>query len=309
MEKAKSELELPVKAVDAIEEVAGTFPGYRRAHAKGQYYRAVFTPNGKASALTKAPHLLDKPVPAIVRFSNSSPNPTHADALTPPKGMAVQFQLPDGSITNLVGVTLPIFFAKTPEAFVEIMKFFKSAEDGVPNLKELMKIAVKYPESKVSLNMIKEMCSPFSFAMARYFSIHVFNFINKEGRKQPIKYQWEPDAGLGMFGKLEAANCSADYLNEELTERVQKGSVGFTLTIQLGEENDPTNDPTVAWPAERQTIEIGHLTISKKMIDTPDHVLFDPTIVPEGIECSDDPILHFRHDAYAVSYNRRIDHK
>lgn len=301
--------ELSVKAVDAIEDAAGTFPGYRRAHTKGDYYEAVFTPNGKASTFTTSPHLLHTPVPAIVRFSNSSPNPTHADALTPPKGMAVQFQLPDGSVTNLIAVTIPIFFAKTPEAFVEIMKFFKSAEDGLPNLKELMKIAVNYPESKVSFKMIKEMRSPLSFAMARYFSIHVFNFINKDGRKQPIKYQWVPDAGLGMFGKLEAADCSADYLNEELTERVKREPVGFTLTIQLGEEGDPTDDPTAAWPEDRQTIEIGHLTISKKLIELPDVVLFDPTIVPEGIECSDDPILHFRHDAYAVSYNRRIHEK
>ena len=43
-------------------------------------------------------------------------------------------------------------------------------------------------------------------------------------------------------------------------------------------------------------ILIGRLTINKKVSPT-ESLLFDPTIVGEGIDLPEDPILHFRHDA------------
>lgn len=104
--------ELAEEAVNSIEEVAGKYPGYRRAHAKGVVYQAVFTPNGQAGPLTTAPHLQNHEVQALVRFSNSSTNPSIPDVFSPAKGMAVQFVLPDGGVTSLVTITLPIFLPK-----------------------------------------------------------------------------------------------------------------------------------------------------------------------------------------------------
>ncbi len=79
--------ELAREAVNVIENVAGTHPGYRRVHVRGYVYEGVFTPNGKASPLTVASHLQDEAVPVIIRFSNSSPIPSHPDAISPVKGM------------------------------------------------------------------------------------------------------------------------------------------------------------------------------------------------------------------------------
>lgn len=297
--------ELATQAVDAIEKVIGTFPGKRRAHAKGNYYQGVFTPNGNATLLTDAPHLQNQAVPVTVRFSNSSPNPNHTDAHSPVKGMAVKFHLPDGEETDLITVTIPLFFAKKPEAFVEILEFVKSAKDGFPNLKELATIALKYPESKAGLQMIKEMRSPASFSTARYFSIHAYFFINGQGKRQAIKYQWEPDAGLSMLEKDELANLSSDFLTEDMEERLKQGPVDFNLNIQIGKENAPTDDPTVLWPEDSQVITIGQLSINGKLDSPTESIMFDPTNVTKGIECSEDPILNFRHSAYAVSHERR----
>ncbi len=301
--------ELAREAVNVIENVAGTHPGYRRVHARGYVYEGVFTPNGKASPLTVASHLQGEAVPVIIRFSNSSPIPSHPDAISPVKGMAVKFHLPNGKVSDLITVTIPLFFAKTPQAFVDIAGFFQSAKEGFPNLKELAKILWKYPESKASLQMLKEMRSPASFSTCQYYSIHAFYFINKEGRRQAIKYEWVPDAGLSMLEKGEVAEHSPEYLNEEMDKRLKEGPVGFKLNIQIGGENDPTDDPTTAWSEDKQVITIGHLMISKKSEVCKDTLLFDPTNIPEGIECSEDRILHFRHSVYAVSYERRINNQ
>src|SRR5699024_6688727 len=102
-----------------------------------------------------------------------------------------------------------------------------------------------------------------------------------------------------------AKTLSNNYLIEESDARFAKGAVGFNLVIHLGEDGDNTNDSTQAWPKDRRTITIGHLSITDKVEDQGNDLLFDPTIVPSGIELSDDPILNFRHDAYAVSFDRR----
>ncbi|MGM9956992.1 MAG: catalase family peroxidase [Peribacillus sp.] len=305
MENEKAKPELANQAVDAIEKVVGTFPGNRRAHARGNYYEGVFTPNGQAALLTDAPHLQNQAVKATIRFSNSSPNPNHTDAHSPVKGMAVKFHLPDGEETDLIAVTIPLFFAKKPEAFVEILEFVKSAKDGFPNLKELATIAVKYPESKAGLQMIKEMRSPASYTMARYFSIHAYYFVNENGKRQAIKYQWEPDAGLSMLEKDELAKLPPDFLTGDMEERLKRGPASFNLNIQIGKENAPTDDPTVVWPEDSQIITVGKLSITGKLDSQNEAIRFDPTNVTDGIECSEDPILNFRHSAYAVSYDRR----
>lgn len=297
--------ELASQAVDAIEKVVGTFPGKRRAHAKGNYYKGVFTPNGKGAFLTIAPHLQNQAVPVTIRFSNSSPNPNHTDAHSPVKGMAIKFHLPDGEETDLITVTIPLFFAKKPEAFVEILEFVKSAKDGFPNLKELAKIAMKYPESKAGLHMIKEMRSPASFSTARYFSIHAYYFIDDNGKRQAIKYQWEPDAGLSMLEKDDLTDLPADYLTEDMEERLKQGPISFNLNIQIGKDNAPTDDPTVVWPEDCQLIPVGQLSITDKLDAPQERTMFDPTNVTAGIECTEDAILNFRHSAYAVSYERR----
>jgi catalase len=69
-----------------------------------------------------------------------------------------------------------------------------------------------------------------------------------------------------------------------------------------------TPDPTAQWPAERATVRLGELTITAIATDRErdgDVLVFDPTRVTPGVECSDDPILHARSAAYRVSVARR----
>src|ERR671923_394242 len=101
------ETDLYVRIVDAINALSGVHPGYRAAHAKGTYCRATFTPAEEAAALSRAAHLLGAPVPALVRFSNGSGDPDSHDGVPDGRGMAVKFQLPDGSATDIVALTLP----------------------------------------------------------------------------------------------------------------------------------------------------------------------------------------------------------
>jgi catalase len=297
--------ELAKQAVDSIENIAGTFPGYRRAHAKGVYYQAIFTPNGNAASYTTAAHLQKKEVKAVVRFSDSSPNPNMVDILSPVKGMSVQFQLPDGNVTNLVSVTVPVFITKTPEAFVEILRTLGDKS----SLRDVVKIFVNYPESRAAFHIMKKLRPFISYTTSRYFPIHTFYFINEEGEQQAVKYEWEPDDQLSMTAKKEAVMHPGDYVDEELEKRLEEGPIGFDLNVWIGEDGDSVNDSTIMWPAERQKITIGHLSITNKLKNQADDIVFDPTVMTNGLACTDDPVLHFRRDVYSVSFDRRLKGK
>jgi catalase len=57
----------------------------------------------------------------------------------------------------------------------------------------------------------------------------------------------EPAAGRADLTAEEAATRTDEYLTEEFHERLRNSPVAFTLQVQLGEDGDPTHDPTVAW--------------------------------------------------------------
>jgi catalase len=62
------------------------------------------------------------------------------------------------------------------------------------------------------------------------------------------------------------------------------------------------------WPEEREVVHAGQLEITGLVDDQQtgcEALIFDPTRVIDGIECSDDQILHARPHAYSISYERR----
>jgi catalase len=80
------------------------------------------------------------------------------------------------------------------------------------------------------------------------------------------------------------------------------------VLAQIAEDGDPVDDPTVVWPDDRRKVTLGRLDVTGLAHDREhggDVLVFDPTRVTDGIECSDDPILQFRSDAYAESVLRR----
>ncbi|UQZ34068.1 catalase [Paenibacillus sp. PK3_47] len=296
---------LAAHAVDAIEGLSGIHPGYRRAHAKGICCRAVFRPNGLAAAFTTAPHLQLQESEAIVRFSGSSTDPALADVLSPAKGMAVQFSLPDGEVSSLVGVTIPVFFARTPESFVDIVQSVHQARKGKLGPIDLVKeITAHFSESKEAMLAVRRLKPPASYAESHYYCIHAYFFKDHEGNSRPVKFEWKPDAGVRSLSAGDAAAQPDNYLEEELELRLKDEPAVFQLIAVFGEKDDPTDDPTRAWPEDRRRIGIGRLFITG-ITGEQEGLVMDPSAISEGMALSDDPILHFRHAAYADSHRRR----
>jgi catalase len=122
---------LAEELVDTLHSVHGEHAGHRAAHAKGTCCTGVFSATAEASTLTRASHMQGSPVPATIRFSNGSGIPAYPDyARSDGRGMAVKFDLPDGTHADLVALTLPVFFARDPDSFMEFLRVTTQACDA-----------------------------------------------------------------------------------------------------------------------------------------------------------------------------------
>jgi catalase len=147
-----------------------------------------------------------------------------------------------------------------------------------------------------------------SFAAADYRGLHAYYLIDAQRRRQAFRYHWASTMrGERVLTKAEAARCPSQFLIAEMRERVAREPVQWELIFTLAEPGDRTNDQLRGWPASRRKIRAGMLTLVGEHQDQ-DHVermVFDPTNVPPGIECSGDPLLAFRSAVYRASHAAR----
>jgi catalase len=293
-----------------MEAVAGRHPGHRAAHAKGTLCAATFTPSPEAAGLSRAAHFEGPAVRAHVRFSNGSGNPTAPDfEPREGRGMATKYYLPDGSTTDVIGITLPAFFVNTVDAFLEFVRARKpDPATGEPDPAAIGDFIGAHPESLTAAEAVITATPPESYLRCAYNSLHAYRFVDAGGGSRFVRYRWEPDAGVANLEQDDATARGPDYLQEDLAERLGREPAGFTVLAQIAEDGDPVDDPTVVWPGDRRQVTLGRLEITGLAHDREqgdDVLVFDPTRVTDGIECSDDPILRFRSDAYAESVLRR----
>src|SRR5262245_51126143 len=107
--------------IQAFDNVNGSHPGFRPAHAKGILIAGVFTPSPDAKSLTRAPHIERSSTPVTVRFSDFAgiPNIPDNHQNAGPRGMATRFHLAEHVHTDIVAHSTDGFPVRTAEEFLE----------------------------------------------------------------------------------------------------------------------------------------------------------------------------------------------
>jgi len=289
---------LAEEVVDAINEISGAHPGHRVAHAKGTLLTGTFTPN--SSGLTTAAHMQAEPVRVTARVSNGGGDPGIPDYAREGRGMAVKFYLPDGSKTDIVGLSLPCFFVRTPEDFLSFTRARLDPERLMPDW------LGAHPEALAGIQAALGANPPASYATCAYNSIHSYRWVDADGGSRFVRYRFVPEEGEQALSTEDAKARGRDYLQEEVLAR---GESAFRLQVVIATDADDVDDPTVAWPEEREHVEVGRLVLDGPELERErdgDVLVFDPTRVTDGIELSGDKILRFRPHTYSVSVERRI---
>jgi catalase len=304
-----SPTELSTRLVDALQAAYGAHRGHRAAHAKGVLCAASFTASPAASALSRAPHFAGESLPAHVRFSNGSGDPLSPDAARDARGMALKIYLPGGGTTDIVALSLPSFFARTPEDLIAFNQARRvDPATGAPDTALVGTYLSEHPEAIPAVTAAITHPLPVSYAALGYHALHAFGLEADDGSVRFGRYHLVPDAGTLSLTDEEAAERDHDYLRSELAVRLAAGPARFVLDFELAGAGDPIDDPTAQWPADREMVRLGEVAITALAHDREtggDVLVFDPTRVPDGVQLSDDPILHARPGAYSVSVARR----
>ena len=297
------------KLVEAVHKNAGgMFAGFRGAHAFGRIYKGTFTPTALAKTLSRAAHFQGGPVPATARLSGVSGDPNQKPENV--VAMATKFYLPDGTVTDLIGITLPAFFAGTPEEFFG----FEDARSpdpatGKPNMEKLLAYLANHPNAARVVQALQNQLAPVSLAQTSFRALHTYRFENAATEARWARYHWEPEAGVAGQPVEELAKQPPDYLFDEFENRLKQNPVAFTMDLQLAKEGDSLNDPSVPWPDDRERVTVGRLELTRSITleEIGDPIMMhDPTLVTDGIEISpDDQIIALRRGAYLLSVAER----
>jgi catalase len=313
------------RLIDLIAHSApGHVPGTRPIHAPGIGVTGSFQATDVAARYTDAAHFSGRKVPVTVRFSNGVVPLDEPDTVPAVRGMAVRFHLDGATVTDMVCMTLPVFFTRTvPDfaAFVEaastgpgprvrwwqkLVALLRLAPALPPESRPTVAFADANAQARPAVVGLAGLPVPASYATTTYHSVHAF-LLSAGDRVTAARFRWEPSAGVWPEADI---GTPRNYLQEELRDRLTRGPAEFVLRMQVAEQGDDITDPTVAWPESRRRVVLGHLQIEAV---APDQVAgnealgFDPTRLVPGIAATDDPILWARHGVYPRSADRRLE--
>jgi catalase len=294
-------------ALKAFDDL-GFHPGFRPVHAKGSLLSGVFTPSPAASSLTKAPHLHRPSTPVTVRFSDFAGIPTipDNDPNASPRGIAIRFHLAEHVHTDIVAHSANAFPVRTTEEFIEFLRALGTSGPNAPKPTPIEAFLGTHPAALAFVQAPKPI--PSSFARESFFAINAYKFTNQSGISRFGRYRIRPDAGNDYPEAAIIAAKPANFLFDEIKERLAKGPAKLHIAVQLSEAGDIVDDSTVQWPDERPQVEFGTLELVNVVPNNDAEqrqLIFDPIPRVDGIDSSGDPLLEPRAAIYVTSGRRR----
>jgi len=312
-------------------------PGRRPVHTIGIGVKGEFVASDVARTYCIAEHFKGQTIPASVRFSNGLGGLEQHDGWSDVRGMAVRFHLPDETASDLIATTLGEFFVRTVDDFFKFSEVAKREpyerrrwwqklgdllqlkvprRDPYPNETQsvdagALRYANQHRFAQLGIFQVGLIGAPVSYARASYHAVHTFWVTAPDGIRRPVRFSWQPVAGVRNT-ELKKAEVPRDkYLFEELKNRLRRWPARFMLMMTIGEADDALDDPTKPWPGTRIRVAMGTLTLTEVPEAAEDQeaagerISFNPCRLAPGIEVSKDPILEARLGAYEVSREMR----
>ena len=181
---------------------------------------------------------------------------------------------------------------------------------GKPDPEKMKAFKASHPDNLAQTEFLAKNNPPASYATSSYFGIHTFKFINGDGKVTPVRWRFVPQDGEKRLSDDELKSAPLNFLEAALIERAKQGTVKWDMIVTLGVPGDAEDNPTVAWPEDREQVKVGTLTLVSATAQQKgaacEPINFDPLVMADGIAPTDDPVLRFRSPAYAASFAKRL---
>jgi len=293
----------PGKFMEALAPAGGPSLGHRRNHAKGICFTGEFDANGAGSELSRAEVFGRGQYPVVGRFNLGTADANAPDATVRVRGLGIRISPPDGQEWRSAMIDPPVFPVSTPQGFYELLMASKSKDPDA-----MKTFIAAHPEFGPFVEWAKTAPWTSSYAQDRFNGLNTFIFVDNTGVKHAVRWSLVPIAPVVPITPDDLAKRGPDFLEQEIAQRVAANPQRWTMIVAVANAGDPTADPSKAWPTDRRTVEVGTLVVQKIEAE-PDgpcrDINFDPTILPSGIEVSDDPFPAARSSAYRASYDLR----
>lgn len=300
----------PAAMVDQFEATGGKFEGYRRSGAKGICATGEFVGSPEGKAISTASAFSGQKVPVIVRFSVGGGNPKAPDNGKTQRNLALQFDLPGNEVWQMGNISAPVFGAATPQQLMgRLQSLQPDPATKVADAAKVKAFADANPEVLIQGRYYASQPVPASYAALKYWGVHGFGFTNAKGNKTWGKWVFEPTGGVEGLTDDEAKAKGANFLFEDLRQRVAAGKVAFNFNLEIAQPGDKLDNATMPLPEGRKKVTLGQLKVTSVAADAGGPCLaitFDPNRMPKGVEGSADPMLAARAAPYVVSLARRL---
>jgi catalase len=234
------------------------------------------------------------------RFSLAGGNPNVADAPATARGLGLAFAFPDGTQWRSAMLNLPVFPDNSAQGFYDRLLAGKVvAATGQPDPAAMAAFLAAHPESAAAMAVIKKHPPSPGFADSTFNGLITFFFVNGNGARTPVRWSFVPQQQA-----LAPPSGGSNTLFDALIRQMRSGPLQWRLILTVGAPGDPTKDATLPWPSDRRTIDAGVLTLTGVETEAAGNardINFDPLVLPDGIEPSDDPLLNARSAVYAAS--------
>lgn len=297
----------PDRFVDRFEKINGVHSGFRRNHAKGLGVAGFFESNGNGVRLSKAVVFEAGRVPVIGRFSLDGGQPCQPDRPNTRRGLGLQFSAPNGELWRTAMINFPLFPVRTPEIFFErLLAFQPDAATGEPDPAKVKAFEERHPETVEVFQVIAAEPRASGFGNTTFYGLNAFRFTNAAGKTTSVRWILK---SMQPFEAAGAAPPDKNYLFDDLITQIHRQALRWRLIVIVGKPGDPTNDPSIGWPADREQVDVGMLTLDRVEAEESSaatDITFDPLTLPPGMAPSDDPVLSIRSSVYKRSFTRRI---
>ncbi|MHB8287134.1 MAG: catalase family peroxidase [Caulobacteraceae bacterium] len=286
-------------------------PGFRFNHAKGLCATGDFQGSGQAVAVSKASVFKAERTPVNARFSLPGPMPFQPDSAQKVRALALRLVSADGQEWRTAMINLPIFPVNQPKDFYDFtLASAPVPATGKPDPAKMKAYLANHPATAKAVGLLKAAPPPAGFAVTKYNGLNAFRFTNAQGATTPVRWSFVPVQPGPAPDPAKPKDVNPNTLFDDVIAQVHQHPLQWKLMLTLGQPGDSTKDATIPWPANRQQVDAGVLTLDQVASEDGGRctdINYDPLVLPAGMAGSDDPLLSARSSAYARSFRIRIE--
>jgi len=294
----------------------------RQPHAKGGGAFGVFEVTEDVSQYTRAKFLQEgAKTEMVARFSTVAGESGSPDTWRDPRGFSLKFYTEEGNF-DMVANNTPIFFVRDPMKFQHFIHSQKRrADNGLRDHDMQWDFWTQSPQSAHQVTwLMGDRGVPATWRHMNGYSGHAYMWVNAQGERFWVKYQFKTDQGIKCMTQEQAdqmAGDDADYHRRDLFSAIERGEhPTWTLYMQIMPYEDAKTyrinpfDLTKIWPhSDYPLVKVGTMTLNQNPVDFHaqiEQAAFEPNNMVPGTGVSPDKMLLARVISYADAHRARL---